>query len=202
MRESWIFNGHLVTWPRPRNRSRARGTVCEDLLNTRVIQLMLAYREGILSTPRSRNLAARTVAVTATIRVSSRPILRPHSFWQFDDVSDASCAPYRLVFRLPDENATSCHAAWNLLTVIYKQRADKREKRAVKDSGWNKNTDEDARCKMAICGKARTKMAQLRVHLRWATHQLLEIKLGIIGFLLLSLLLNDRLELILILLSS
>lgn len=34
------------------------------------------------------------------------------------------------------------------------------------------------------------------------THQLLEIKLGIIGFLLLSLLLNDRLELILILLSS
>jgi len=35
-----------------------------------------------------------------------------------------------------------------------------------------------------------------------ATYQLLEIKLGIIGFLLLSLLLNDRLELILILLSS
>lgn len=34
------------------------------------------------------------------------------------------------------------------------------------------------------------------------THQLLEIKLGMIGFLLLSLLLNDRLELILILLSS
>jgi len=69
----------------------------------------------------------------------------------------------------------------------------------VKDIGWNENVDQDARCKMAICGKARTKMAQCTYA---GTHQLLEIKLGIVGFLLLSLLLNDRLELILILLSS
>jgi len=58
------------------------------------------------------------------------------------------------------------------------------------------------RARWRLAGKARAKMAQLRVLAARATHQLLEIKLGIIGFLLLSLLLNDRLELILILLSS
>lgn len=62
-----------------------------------------------------------------------------------------------------------------------------------------KNTDQDATCKMAIRGEGEDKNGAVV----WiATYQLLEIKLGIIGFLLLSLLLNDRLELILILLSS
>lgn len=67
----------------------------------------------------------------------------------------------------------------------------------MKDSGWNKNMDQDVRCKMAICGEGKNKNGAVT-----CTHQLLEIKLGIIVFLLLSLLLNDRLELILILLSS
>lgn len=58
--------------------------------------------------------------------------------------------------------------------------------------------------KWRLAEKARDKNGVVTYTSRAAiyTHQLLEIKLGIIGFLLLSLLLNDRLELILILLSS
>jgi len=65
-----------------------------------------------------------------------------------------------------------------------------------------KNTDQDAMCKMATRREGEGKNGAVTCTRARATYQLLEIKLGIIGFLLLSLLLNDRLELILILLSS
>lgn len=69
----------------------------------------------------------------------------------------------------------------------------------IKKKKRKKNTNQDARCKMATRVEGDGKNGVVTRY----THQLLEIKLGIIAFfLLLSLLLNDRLGLIFILLSS
>jgi len=126
-------------------------------------------------------------------------------------VADNTCAS-RLVFRSAWQRQRNNDNGYVIQdrTVYKREVRDERERRE-----WRKGTRmEDRGKKRKRHGSGRDVQdgdSQGRRGQKWRsyvysrlsfTHQLLEIKPGIIGFLLLSLLLNDRLELILILLSS